>query len=224
MSKPPDPLRQLARLARVADPGGRNIGEHLRQHADELAERLDVPKADLLAAAAMPDDALAPRVESALKRIRDAHLASLLGQDAARALVAARTLHDRARCQDGAVVLEPGLLLGDLLADRKRPHVLFALHDGSTVAVRTGDLVATAKVLRHRPDLATFVDLGGIHIRWRGGRGGLNWHPRVLTAAEQELALRVELPGPVQPPAPAPARKHRLSWTWDVMSDLGFAT
>lgn len=224
MSKPADPLRQLARLARVADPGGRNIGPYLKQHAAALARALDVPELDLLAAAREPDEILAPKVQLALRRLQDARHAARSGQDTARVVESARQLELRAQWQAGAVLLEPALLLGDLLADQQRAHVLFALHDGTAVAVQRRDLAACARVVGRRGDLTTFVDAAGLHLRWSGGRGGLNWYPRPLTAPERERALLLELPGPQLPMAPARAKARPRSWTWDVMADLGLAT
>lgn len=224
MSKPANPLRQLARLARVADPGGRNIGPHLKQHATALAQALDVPESDLLAAAREPDEILAPKVQAALRRLQDARRATRSGQDAARAVKAAEQIEARAQWQGGPVLLDPALLLGDLLADERRAHVLFALRDATDVAVQRRDLGACARVIGRRRDLTAFVDGAGLHLRWSAGRGGLNWYPRPLTPTEREHALHVELPGPPLPTASARAKARPRSWTWDVMADLGLAT
>jgi len=224
MSKPADPLRQLARLARVAEPGGRNIGSHLKRHAAALAQALDVPELDLLAAAREPDEILAPKVQASLRGLQDAQRAARSGQDTARAIESARRLEARARWEGGAVLLDPALVLGALLADQQRPHLLFALHDGTAVAVLRRDLAACARVVGRRCDLTTFVDAAGLHLRWSAGRGGLNWYPRPLTPTEREQALRVDLPGPQLPMAPARAKARPRSWTWDVMADLALAT
>jgi len=216
----PDPVRELARLARFPEPGGRNIGTYLRQHAADLAELLGVPQTDLLVASDTTDDVLAPKVRAALQRMQGVHAAAQQARQSARAVEAAQALQQRARWQDGAVLLEPSLLLGELLAEQGRDHLLFALHGGPDVVVERRDLVATARTIGRRPDLAAFVDRAGVHVRWSGGRGGLSWYPRLVTPAEREQALRVELPGPV----PTRSRPRARSWTWDVMADLGFAT
>ncbi len=223
MSKP-DPVRELARLARIGESGGRNIGAHVRQHAAELADLLGVPETDLVLASHDTDDVLAPKVRATLQRTQGVHAAAQQARQGARAVEAAQALQQTARWQDGAVLLEPSLLLGELLADQERSHLLFALHGGDDVVVERRDLVATARTIGRRPDLAAIVDRAGVHVRWSGGRGGLNWYPRRITPAERERALRVELPGPMPAPMPTRSRRRARSWTWDVMADLGFAT
>ncbi|MFS8070221.1 MAG: hypothetical protein ACMG6S_27980, partial [Byssovorax sp.] len=90
-------------------------------------------------------------------------------------------------------------------------------------------LVSAAQVLGpSRTDLTAWVDDAGLHFRWRGGRGGVNFLPQVIPASEAANLLRVSLPSPVaeairpKPVVLTPVQRG-LAWLTDVLSELAFS-
>jgi hypothetical protein len=111
---------------------------------------------------------------------------------------AATTLGRTVRWTEQGAVLDTDLLLGDLLADRGKKYAAFTGPDFTTVIERD-TLVRTGIVRRLYLDHAAWVDAAGLHVRWRGGRGGFNWRPRFVAPVDRERVLTVEL----RPPARA---------------------
>jgi hypothetical protein len=117
------------------------------------------------------------------------------------------------------VMLDPAILLGDLLADDSLKFVAFDL-DGAEVAVQRSVLVAAARVLRTRCDLSALVEPKGLHLRWGGSRGGINWYPRRVSAEERDLVLRVELVR--QPELAQATTRPSPRWSWDAFLEIAF--
>jgi hypothetical protein len=140
--------------------------------------------------------------------------------------------------------LDPGLLLGPVVTDQRRRHVTF-LFGEHQVSVRRAVLSRARMALRPMPGVTATLDSAGLHLRWRGGRGGLDLFPQTLTPAERRESLHVvfsapvqtmpekaanghgdaSLPAPIPSPPSAPARvPQRPSGAWlaDVLAELGF--
>jgi len=191
----------------------------LREHADYFAQRLGVDPAVVVSASEQPDDLLAPRVFNALRALKEraADSKAILGNQKAQA--AARDMAATAEWDGRRAWVNPGLLLGDLLVDPSFKYVTLQLAGGE-VSVRRALLFATAKQVGHRPDITAFVDQAGVHVRWNGGRGGLNWLPQILLSQERASALVVNLSNPSAARKPAPAGPAPSRWSWDVLTDL----
>jgi hypothetical protein len=181
-----------------AEVGGTNIGEYIASGGEELARKLGAEAEDLRALVHLPDETLARQFRLWFER-RARRRAEVHAEAVQRvALTAADHLAATARWEGDAAVLDVRVLLGELLVDTSRKHVLLdATGFGSRflVSVPRRLLVDTAKVLGGRPDVGAWVDESGLHFRWNEGRGGLNFIPQMVPAQEMATILCVNMPG-----------------------------
>ena len=212
-----DPLRELLQLLRVPEEGACNLGAFLAANADALAPALGSSPEDLQASVEMPDEVVAPRVKARLARRRELDQERDRQEDAEVATRAAATLGRTVRWTEQGAVLDTDLLLGDVLVDREKKYVTFKGED-FTVAVERDTLARAAMVRRIYLDVAACVDADGLHVRWRGGRGGYNWKPRFVAPADRERVLTVALPPLVRAAVPRPG-----AWLGDLLVELGYA-
>jgi hypothetical protein len=87
-----------------------------------------------------------------------------------------------------------------------------------TAAVERTLLVRTALVQRLFIDVTAYVDANGLHVRWRGGRGGYNWRARFVAPADRAHVLTVELRPPVRAPVPRPG-----AWLGELLAEMEWA-
>jgi nitroreductase len=199
-----DPVRELALLARVPEPGSHNLGEFLANHADELAQALDADPHRLALARALDDEELLPRIVQLLERARGRRALEDLDRRRERSIAAAIRLGQTARWTDLGAELDVDLLLGDVLADRTRKWVSFEA-EGMSVTIPRHLIAATVFVARQHLDLAAVVNGQGLHFCWRGGKGRYRWRSHslrpgleahVLTVALAPKVVRVVVPEP----------------------------
>jgi hypothetical protein len=114
-------------------------------------------------------------------------------------------------------VLDTDLLLGDVLADREKKYIIFN-GDDFTTAIERDTLVRTTSLRRMFIDVAAYVGVAGLHVRWRGGRGGYNWKPRFVAPVDRERVVTVELRPPVRAAVPRPG-----AWLGELLQEMGFA-
>jgi len=212
-----DPLRELQQLLRVPEEGSRALASFLCEHADALAPALGSTPEDLRASADMPDEVVAPRIRVRLSRRREIDHERKLLADSDLAMRAATTLGATVRWTEHGAVLDTDLLLGDVLADREKKYIAFRGPDFTT-AVERETLARTASLQRLFIDVATYVDAAGLHFRYRGGRGGYNWKPRLVVPADRERVLTIELRPPVPAAVPRPG-----AWLGQLLQEMGFA-
>ena len=187
---------ELARLVRHPEPDAFNISSYVAEHFDALRRWLPgLSKADVVG---MRDAELAPLItrEVEHRKAVDAEAA------AARAQAAASQLEQSAR-RGSAVLIDKTLLLRELLADTSVAAVQFRLDDGA-LTFRRVRLRVVARVVFDRPDLRLWVDPRGLHVRWNGGRGGLNLLPDPPPATSTRV-LCVDLRAPRRLPDAQPA-------------------
>ena len=195
-------LTELERLLRIVQPGARNLGRYLAEHGESLAPRLGVEVEELRAIAALSDQAAALRVKALLDRRADA-MAQIHEATVQEVVTeAVQRLAATAVWSGPAASIDVGLLLGALLADPIREYICLKSSTFEVPLLRS-KLVAAAKVLLHHYDLAGWVDSEGLHLRWRGGRGGLNLHPQTVRPGEARHVLVVNIP------PPPPREEHR---------------
>ena len=212
-----DPLRELVQLLRFPEEGVANIGAFLFEQADALAPELGSSAEDLRASADMPDEVVAPRVRARLARRREMDQERRASEDAEVAMRAATTLGRTVRWTQQGAVLDADLMLGEVLADRERKFIAFTGED-FTVAIERDTLARAAMVRRIYIDVAACVDAEGLHVRWRGGRGGYNWKPRFVAPADRDRVLTIELRPPVRAAVPRPG-----AWLGELLVEMGFA-
>ncbi len=213
-----DPLRELQQLLRVPEEGARNLGAFLFDHADELAPALGSTPEDLRASAEMPDEVVAARDRVRLSRRREIDRERKALEDSDVALRAATTLGATVRWTEHGAVLDTDLLLGDVLANRETKYLAFAGPDFTT-AIERDTLARAAPIRRLCIDAAASVDAVGLHVRWRGGRGGYNWKPQFVAPTDRMRVLTIEL---LAPPTRA-AVPRPGAWLGDVLAQMGYA-
>jgi hypothetical protein len=207
-------------MARAPEPGTTNLGEFVADHAGELAQVLGIDARWLEAARATDDEDVAPRIRQLLARARDHQVQQDLGRRRQRSLEAAERLGASATWTDLGAELDMDLLLGELLADRTKKWVAFTADHGAQAVIPRYLLAATAPLRRVHLDLAGWVDLHGLHVRWKGGRGGYNWRSHEVDARYDDLVLTVPL-------APmfivqVPQRRRGGAWLKFILSELGY--
>lgn len=195
-----DRVRELVLLARVPEPGSHNLGEFVANHADELAQALDVDPHRLALTRALDDDELLPRIVQLLERARGRRVREDLDRRRERSIAAAVRLGRTVRWTELGAELDVDLLLGDVLADRTRKWVSFEA-EGMSVTIPRHLIAATVFVARQHLDLAAYVDEQGLGFRWRGGKGHYNWRPQALRPGLEAYVLTVPLAAKVVPAA-----------------------
>jgi hypothetical protein len=215
-----DPVRELALMARAPEPGTTNLGEFCADHSAELAQWLGIDPCWLEGVRATDDEDVVQRIRQLLARARDQHVQQGLERRRDRSLAAAERLGATARWTDLGAELDMNLLLGELLADRTKKWIAFTADHGAQAVIPRHLLAAAAPLRRVHLDLAGWVDLHGLHVRWKGGRGGYNWRSHEVDARYDDLVLTVPL-------APmfivqVPQRRRGGAWLKFILSELGY--
>ena len=200
--------RELLRLYSLAARGEYNLRQFLDERPDIIAQLgIDLDRS-------YDDAELALQIAPAVGRHKRWAARVKAGEHAERSAAAVRQLIATSRRAWDRVEVDADLLLGDLLADRSQ-YISFDLGE-ARVPILRATLVSARAPLRNFIDVAAYLDERGLHIRWRGGRGGFNFRPRVEErgAAVLDVDLR-----------PAPPRRRQLAGPVllaDVLADLGF--
>ena len=208
-------LRELAWIADDADA----LRDALREDAGCLGAVLGL-SADQLEKLATRDD-IVDRFRHLVAGARHRDAALRHHGRSQRALAAAERLVAGARWLDSGVELEPHVLLGDLLADATRPWLSLVV-DGRDVVVSRSRLRRAAVALRPFGDVRALADSQALRLRWRGGRGGLNFTSQGAHVHDDSLLLRVVLDRPVPQPVERcqPCVRERQSWLTDVLAEV----
>ena len=191
MSGLPSAVRQLAQLVRAPEPGTNNIGAFVIEHAEALSPLLGLPEPAIASLVDVPDEVLVPELASRLANLRYADGERLARRAASLSLDAADKVAHTARRDQGRVIVDADILLGDLLADRTRRFVRFDDEGSFSVAVPHDRLVESRVLRRMFIDLAAWVDQHGVHLRWKSGCGGINWKPVQVPPTPQDRVLTV---------------------------------
>lgn len=197
-------------LLRAPEPGERNIGVFVTEHADALAESLGTAAAKLVKLGTLPDELIAPGLHARLEELRRGERV----REVRRAAVAAEQLARTTRWLDDRAVLDVDLLLGELLADRSKKYLRFVA-DTFDVAVHRITIAQCKPLRRTFMDVASFVDEKRLGLRWRGGRGSLNFYPQEIDAPERALVVAL--------PARRPAR-HAWQAIGEALRRDGYLT
>lgn len=192
-----NPLVELERALRVVEPGEHNLGRLIDGAADELAARLGVTAYELRGLAARPDGEAAPRLRELVQRLANERAARHGAAMGEASQAAARRLAMTAVWSDCRLAVDPVVLFGDLLADANRKFIAFHAPGAFQVSLPRSLLLDVGKALRpFAPDVVTWIDEEGFHVRWHRGRGGMNLFSQPIPAREAGMVLRVELPSP----------------------------
>jgi hypothetical protein len=216
-----DPVRELALLVRAPEPGSSNLGEFVADNAGELAQVLGIDRRWLEAARATDDEQVVDRIRQLLARARDHRVQQDLERRRQRSLEAAERLGARATwTPDLGAELDIDVLLGELLADRTKRWIAFTTAEAVATIIPRPLIAATAPLRRIHLDLACWVDPGGLHLRWKGGKGGLNLYSLQVDARCADLVLTVPLAPKVI--VRAPERRRGGAWLGHILQELGY--
>jgi hypothetical protein len=219
MSTRRDVARELAVLLRAPEPGTNNVGAFVAEHAKALSASIGVREDELLASESAPDEVLVPKFAARLLSLRESRRAHDDERGQSIAADAGERLAHTARFEDDRIIVDADILLRDLLADRAILYVRFVRPDVFDVAVLRRTLVESARVQRIYIDVAAYVDAEGVHVRWKGGRAGYNWTPRVIPPPYHALVQTVRLAPPV---AAARERRRVPTLLGDILAELGW--
>jgi hypothetical protein len=213
-----DPIGELVRLVRAPEPGGHNVGEYVADHADVLASLLEVQACELDAARAVVDDITAPRLRALLERVRGREQDRDRLRRRERSRAAVERLGGSVHWVEQRAVLDVDLLFGELLADRQVRWLSFHAPGHFQTTIGRSELRGSARLRRVHPDLAAWVDEAGLHVRWKGGRGGYNWFSQSPPSGTQSRVLTILLP------LPEPTRRVERGGAWlgQVLRELGY--
>lgn len=200
--------RELLRLYGLASRGEYNLGGFLRERPEVVAT-LGVP-VDL-----ERDDAeLALQLAPGIGRYKRRSVQQQEVERGERAEEGARRLVLSARHRWQRVELDPDALFGDVLADARKKYVTFEL-DAARVSLPRPLLLKARVALRGFIDVDANVDEGGLHLTWRGGKGGLNLKPQVEERGAGVILVDLRRRVPSRPTVRQPVLLA------DVLAELG---
>jgi hypothetical protein len=209
-----DRLRELQRLLQLED-ADEEVRAFVHEHVAELAPLLGGREDQLLQAAQQED--FLRRLRRHLAGLRQGEReqrgaeAGVIANKVAAELGASAWWREEEAHVDVRLLLDPGLTAAAL--------DLVAFHEESfNVAVTRRTLVELRRHLPRFPDLLAYVDLGGLHLRWRCGRGQLNFHPQPVPKMAPVLVVPLV---PRQVVLPVVQQKRSNDFSEAVFAALG---
>lgn len=200
-------LEDLGRALRLAEPNAKNLSRYLEDTWEHVAVLLGVEASEIRALINQPDQEIAPKLSALLHHREEARAARCAERGRGVALSAADHLAFTAVQRANRIYLDPGILFGALLADTSCRYIAFCIYSEAEVRIRRPYLVQVAEVLtRQYDDLGAWLDNHGLHIRWKGGRGGLNLISQRISARDMGFGLRIRFTPHVESVAPAVAQ------------------
>jgi len=188
---------ELAHLAKHPEPDSTNLSSYLVEHFDVLRGYVPstLSKLDLVG---MRDGDLAPLVIRKLEHRRTIESEQRAELAKRRAQAAADRLSASPR-RGGCVLVDPPLLFRDLLADSSASFIRVQM-DEADHFFRRSRLWRVAREVFEKDDLRVWLDAHGLHLRWNGGKGGLNLRSDLLPTRRVQL-LTVDLRSACADPA-----------------------
>lgn len=177
-------MRKIVRLVKTADPCSTNIGVFIATHAQELSDV--VTPTEVARWYAESDEVVARELTFRLRALAARDRDNARRRSQTRAEAAARVLGQTARWFGDQAFLEPEPLF-DLRANRRSRWVRFCAHGIFDITVDRETIARMAVFRRQLSGLVAWLDPCGLHVRWRGARGGWNWRPQHLD--EEEPAI-----------------------------------
>lgn len=166
------------------------IRAYVNDNADDLANAFAVTREKFLSAVAKveDDEKLASLLLGSIKQaFSDGRGAKVEARNAS-AQQSADVLGSAVQWEGNAASVDVVSLLASVLT--RRGDVLVFACDAFSVAVYMDPLIALAKL--GRTDLTAFVDANGFHVRWSGGKGGVNLRPKQVD--REDFKVFVNMP------------------------------
>lgn len=199
----PDRERELRAMLRAPEAGSYNLSGYVSAHRAEL-------ELDDLVDVLQSDEVLAPRLLARLDERRQETELSLFRSEAERV----RHLEENARWRGEQVVFPPRLLFRLSSGVRGRKYIRF-LSRAADVAFVRGSIVQAGVALRAFTDVEAALDVEGLHLAWRGGRGRLNFYPQRMKQPDEALVVHLLRPA---------TQRDMPVLLGEVLAELGFGT
>jgi hypothetical protein len=171
-------LQQLKRFiaAKNNEDERAEIRAYANENADDLASAFAVTREKFLSAVAKveDDEKLASALLGSIKQASCDGRAEKVETRNLSAQQSADVLGSAVQWEGNAASVDVVSLLASVLT-RRGDMLVFAC-EAFTVPVYMDPLIALAKL--ERTDLTAFVDANGFHVRWNGGKGGVNLRPK----------------------------------------------
>jgi hypothetical protein len=210
-----DRLRQLQRLLQL-EGAAEEVRAFVHEHVAELAPLLGGREDQLLEAAQEED--FARRLRRHLAGLRQCEREQRDADAGVIASKVATTLGGSARWREEEAHLDVRPLLDPELTAAAVDLVIFN-EANFNVAISKKTLVGLRRHLPRFPDLLAYVDLGGLHLRWRAGRGHLNFHPQPMPKTAPMLVVPL---APRQVVLPVVHQKRTNHLAEAVFAAIGF--
>jgi hypothetical protein len=219
-------LAELRQFVEYADP------KYLADHVDLLVAPLGLSQQQAAELHLLEPDELARQLRGLVDHRRAASRAARAREAEERAMVAAAALGRSAEWHGPTARVDPRLLLGDLPGHPTAKLIGFE-GPGWVIALSKAKLREARGALGRIPGLEALVDTQGLHVRWHGGRGGIDLYPQPVGRHSCEPAVLVRLASPaehavewrvaVQQRSPKTATTNRRGGAWlgQVLTDLG---
>lgn len=215
-----NPWRELEHLLQVEDPA------LLLKHVEDLSTELGITAEQLGRFRRLDGKQLASQLRCLLRQRRAEGRAARARLAERRAQMAAQVLENQAHVDDGVVLLDVGILLGDVLVHPAAKFIGFQLNNHEPVHIPKRKLRQASKALRPFDDVRCYFDTNGLHLRWRGGRGGLDFIGSTLSWNDRQKVFSLEFTdeqAPMERPVRSPRRRVPSgAWLNEILSDLGF--
>jgi hypothetical protein len=189
------PLEELRTLHRSHDASA--VRQLYRLHGGELALAAGVDTERVQALVERPDTDVLRAAAKVLDLARHRSRKQKREANFTRAEAASRRLQASVRWREERAYLDARALLGDLLAAPSK-YICF-LHEERQIFADKARLSRLRGLARRLDGLVVFLTEHALSFRWKGGRGGLDFHTRVSSSTSVSDAFIVPLERPKVP-------------------------
>lgn len=191
-------LSSLRHVLRISRCGDGLVPQHVAEHLDAIASLLNVDPARL-AGLDLERPEVRGRLTAALERAENQQAANRLVEADRRRDERRRSLVAAARWSGDRLVLPPAelfaLTAAAMAATLRFEAPGFAVHVDRALVARAG------RAISRLPEPVADVDADALHLRWRGGRGGLDLRsPPPAPRDPPAFIVRFESPRVARPP------------------------
>jgi len=122
-----------------------------------------------------------------------------------RAESGAEQLVETTKWESETLHLDARVLLGNLLAHPTAKFIGFAVGEKQAIYIAKKKLRATKRALKPFGDVRCYLDGRGLHFRWHGSKGGLDFISQIIEHKDRDRVFLVDLPAKLQAKHVAPA-------------------
>ena len=213
-----NPWRELERLLHVEEP-------ELMGHIEALGPELGLATDQLGRLRRLDSEQLASHLRCLVGQRRAEGQAVRARLAERRAQVAAHKLVQQALFDSGVVMLNVGVLLGDILVHPSAKYIGLQIGEHVPLHIQKRKLRQVSRALRPFDDVRCYLDEHALHLRWRGGRGGLDLIGRRLSWNDKDSTFQLVFTNKPRVERPTSSTRRRApsgAWLNEILGDLGF--